>query len=134
MNISEAQDKLNIQAHPGIMDRASWENSHFQLFDIEDERFYVAHLCREYQIVSYDRNSPVDIRGYGFRIYVDHHRSANRLVSPGDNLESLVSELVKEASAICPHKNVTSLGSPRMHEHNYRCNDCGAEYSVDSSG
>ncbi len=111
MTLEQVQEKLNNQSHPGIMDRDLWEKSHFQLFEIKDERFYIAHLLIDYKIVSCDQNSQVDIKGYIFSVWADRYHRSQRLVKPGDNLESLVPELVKEALWSRHRKNVTQVDS-----------------------
>jgi transposase-like protein len=44
-----------------------------------------------------------------------------------------IAMLYAVAKNMCPHRNATETASSRMGLHEYKCNDCGAYFGIDSS-
>jgi len=134
LTLEQAQIELDAMPPPATMLRSEFDKIHKNLvFDYKG--CYSVHLFTKYKCLGpYGPNQQIYYLGFDLTAWVDHHRQESCLIVPSEDIEKYLPDLIAKANTMCPHKNVTELPSSRMFEHNYHCNDCGAEYSTDSSG
>jgi hypothetical protein len=135
MNLAEAQEKLNSLPQPGIISGEERDRivTTFQS-RVEHEGVYAIAIYFRGRWTSFDlKTRKMDYKGWSLNVWTSHNQLVEWLVKPGDDLAVIVAEMVAVANKICPHKKTTWLRTSGRCLNDYRCEDCGAVFSIDSS-
>lgn len=143
ITIEQAQTKLNALPPPSTITRTQYDKLYLnEWFHHNNHQIALRITCK--CLGPYGPEQPIEYTGCTLQVWIDHHRSAQRTITPGTDLTTLIPILTAEAMTICDHagsieltqdtcraRNIKHFG---MHYHIHECPKCGQQYSTDSSG